>query len=96
MSGIFNIETNDAGVPTRYYCEQLVEDNEAYLLTADYYYDIMHDASLNTADVVETGKAALLRSVAQHFGLIDGARCSIPPVGTSAFLLDLCHPNKNS
>ena len=57
-----------------------MEDNEAYSLTADYYYDIMHDSGLNTTEVVEVGKAALLNSVAQHFGLIDGARCSIPPV----------------
>ena len=80
MAGIFGVETNAGGVPTKYTCEQLMENNEAYLIEADYYYDVMHDIGLDTAEVVAKGKAALLDNVAKHFGLIDGARCSIPPV----------------
>ena len=80
MAGIFGIETNAGGMPTKFTCEQLMENNEAYPIEADYYYDIMHDSTLDTTEVVAEGKAALLDNVAKHFGLIDGARCSIPPV----------------
>ena len=88
MSVIFGIQTNENGKPIKYTCEQLMEDNEAYLIEADYYYDIMHDAALNTFEVVEASKQMLLDQVAIHFGLIDGARCSIPPVH-SLWLIDV-------
>lgn len=58
------------------------------MLNVDYYYDIMHDAGRDTTEVVAEAKEALLNSVAKHFGLIDGARCSIPPV-TALWLIEV-------
>lgn len=88
MAAIFLAETNASGRPTKYSCEQLMEYNEAYSLSVDYYYDIMHDAGLDTTETVADGKAALLDSVAKNFGVFDGSRCSIPPV-TALWLIEV-------
>jgi hypothetical protein len=88
MSDIFVVDTDADGRATRYSCEQLMEYNEAYPLSVDYYYDIMHASGKNTTEVVADGKEALLKSVAENFGLIDGARCSIPPV-TALWLIEV-------
>lgn len=57
-------------------------DNEVYFLRAEYYYDIKYDLGEDVSSVVAKGEAALLNSVATEFGLIDGARCSIPSLTT--------------
>ena len=65
-----------------------MENNEAYFLNVTYYYDIVHEKSQSVDKVVAKGEEALLKSVARNFGLIDGARCSIPPV-TKLWLIDV-------
>ena len=65
-----------------------MQDNQATELKVQYYYDILHPDSVDTAAVVAGGEAALLELVAEHFGLVDGARCSIPPL-TALWLIEV-------
>ena len=89
MSEIFVIErAEDGTTPLSYSCQQLMVNNQVNQLRVEYYYDILHDSGVDAATAVAKGEAALLNSVADHFGLIDGARCSIPPV-TSLWLIDV-------
>lgn len=81
MSNSFVIGTAaDGNTPIRYSCQELMDNNKATQLNVQYYYDILHDSSANEATVVAKGESDLLSKVATHFGIIDGARCSIPPV----------------
>jgi len=79
MSEEFVIETAADGTPIRYFCEQLMSNNQANWIEIEYYYDILHSSDMDVATAVADGESALLTSVAKHFGLIDGARCSVPP-----------------
>ena len=86
---MFVIERDTDGVtPVGYQCAQLMANNQANELKVEYYYDILHDSSVDVASAVASGEAALLDSVAQYFGLIDGARCTVPAV-TTLWLIDV-------
>ncbi|CAB9525755.1 expressed unknown protein [Seminavis robusta] len=88
-SSIFRVDYgNDGSTPVGYSCQQLMSDNQASVLFVEYYYDIQHDTTVDAASVVAQGEADLLNIVASHFGLIDGARCSIPPV-TALWLIEV-------
>ena len=63
-------------------------DNQVNELKVEYYYDILHDSSVDVATAVASGEAALLEDVAEYFGMIDGARCTVPPV-TTLWLIDV-------
>jgi len=72
----------DGVTPIKYSCTQLMADNQAYALRIEYYYDILYHSGTTEEEAVKEGEAALLKSVAGNFGLVDGARCQIPPVQT--------------
>jgi hypothetical protein len=84
---IFSVEKSN-NETTGYSCSRLMQDNQATELKVLYYYDILHPDSIDPSTVVADGEAALLKLVAEHFGLIDGARCSIPPL-TALWLIEV-------
>lgn len=88
MAEEFIIQRTDDGTPIAYSCEELMANNEVYQLQVEYYYDILHDSGVDEATAVAQGEAALLTSVANNFGLIDGARCGIPAI-TELWLIDV-------
>lgn len=89
MSETFVVDRAADGItPVGYSCSELMANNQVNELKVEYYYDILHDLSVDVATAVASGEAALLEDVAGYFGMIDGARCTVPPV-TTLWLIDV-------
>jgi len=63
-----------------YECEQLLKYNKAASVKIEYYYDLLRKKDDDEKEIVQRAENALLESVASHFGLKEGSRCSVPPI----------------
>ena len=83
----FSIETAEDGTtPIRYSCPNLLEHNSAKFLNAKYFYELLafdsrnsHDYNITMTALVSYAERDLLVQLAGDVGMINGARCIIPP-----------------
>ena len=97
MEVSFAIERDESGdYPIRFSCPLLVENNNPFPLTVEYFYDVLYDSSLepNISHIIAEVESDLLDAVANSFGLHGGVRCSVPPVDV-VWLIDITSEPKD-
>lgn len=82
-NGSSNIDISygsDGSTPLAYTCTELFQHNTAASIEITYYYDLLRDKNVAKSTVLAQSKADLINSIASEYGLLDGGRCSLPPI----------------
>jgi len=75
-----SLSSENRRFPVAYSCKQLLANNQAGEVEVEYYYELLRSIDEDESDVRHRSERDTLNSVATHFGLDNGARCSVPPV----------------